>query len=105
MLLSTSSKFKAVLERTFVRLPMDHFTHIDLVLRVCQCSCTSGQSFGFTTPKARSTVSSTKLDMAKITSVKAREILDSRGNPTVEVRRLCFRYFFTTHLFLFRLVC
>ena len=28
---------------------------------------------------------STVLDMASINSVKAREILDSRGNPTVEV--------------------
>jgi hypothetical protein len=44
-----------------------------------------GQTSGFTTPSARSARTFTQLDMAKITSVKAREILDSRGNPTVEV--------------------
>ena len=39
------------------------------------------QSFG-----VRSTFESTSaLDMSKISKVKAREILDSRGNPTVEV--------------------
>jgi len=30
--------------------------------------------------------------MAKISSVKAREILDSRGNPTVEVCIICILY-------------
>ena len=45
----------------------------------------TGQTSGFTTPSARSARTFTQLDMAKISSVKAREILDSRGNPTVEV--------------------
>ena len=43
----------------------------------------AGQSSGFTTPNTGRV--HTQLDMAKISSVKAREILDSRGNPTVEV--------------------
>jgi len=46
-----------------------------------------GQSSGFTTPSRNAGIH-TKLDMAKISSVHAREILDSRGNPTVEVE-LC----------------
>jgi hypothetical protein len=45
----------------------------------------AGQTSGFTTPSTRNARAHTQLDMAKISSVKAREILDSRGNPTVEV--------------------
>jgi len=47
-----------------------------------------GQSSAFTTPNTSSRIHNTQLNMAKISSVKAREILDSRGNPTVEVE-LC----------------
>ena len=47
----------------------------------------TGQSSAFTTPNTSSRIYNTQLNMAKISSVKAREILDSRGNPTVEV---CF---------------
>lgn len=47
----------------------------------------SGQSSGFTTSNTNSRIH-TQLNMAKISSVHAREILDSRGNPTVEVE-LC----------------
>lgn len=46
----------------------------------------SGESSAFTHSASRNARINTQLDMAKISSVKAREILDSRGNPTVEVR-------------------
>ena len=56
--------------------------HISLVILYLLLK---GQSSGFTTPNTSSRTH-TQLNMAKISSVKAREILDSRGNPTVEVR-------------------
>ena len=57
----------------------------------------TGQTSGFTSPAARNTRIQTHLDMAKIQSVKAREILDSRGNPTVEVSSWCWNWLTGTH--------
>ena len=49
---------------------------------------TTGTAYAFTgTPLAANIPRSTSaLQMSSIKGVKAREILDSRGNPTVEVR-------------------
>lgn len=58
-------------------------------LAICALLATVDSAFAFTTPSMGR--AATKLNMAsasssaKIESVKAREILDSRGNPTVEV--------------------
>jgi len=52
-----------------------------VILALC---LTSGAAFAPVTHRSLHK-SSTALSASKITGVKAREILDSRGNPTVEV--------------------
>ena len=49
---------------------------------------TAGSAYAFTGTPLNANIprSTSALQMSSITGIKAREILDSRGNPTVEVR-------------------
>lgn len=49
---------------------------------------TAGTAYAFTGTPLNANIprSTSALQMSSITGIKAREILDSRGNPTVEVR-------------------
>ena len=58
------------------------------ILFNCLVFASSGQASAFTVAKntfGNARANSSALKMSTIESVKAREILDSRGNPTVEV--------------------
>jgi len=80
---------------TFCTLLALHLLKLQLwhtIIHLHNTATHSGQSSAFTTPKSTSIKSHTQLNMAKISSVKAREILDSRGNPTVEVCYICILY-------------
>lgn len=74
-----------------VAIQLDLFTpHISLTdcVYFFDRHITAGTAYAFTGTPLNANIprSTSALQMSSITGIKAREILDSRGNPTVEVR-------------------